>query len=193
MIETEWTELEQMLQANYQFLDFSNPMTHFVWFDALKDYDVIEVRMAVKDYIKKESKTPTVADMVEFILPLRERKQAEREHNRRLVETDKIECKNCNDVGFIRVFYPTGVEAVRPCDCEAGHRSFGKKVYDILVRQQEDEFAMCYLYGGKDLAEAVRNKNACKVVRHEALNAIGVPHPKAKGVQVEVHYIGGQE
>lgn len=116
-----------MLRANWPFLDFSDPTTAEIWMTALEPYDAAEVRQGINDAIAHISKTPTVADVLEFVRAVHDgTRRAQTEALRNRYEQDQASCWECNDYGFITVIFPTGYEAVRPCNCEAADRQFGK-------------------------------------------------------------------
>lgn len=119
-----------MLHANWPFLDFSNEATAGIWFAAFRPYQEPEVRQGIQDAIANIQKTqPTVADILEFVKAVHEgtrRRAAEQAEQRQ--ETETVSCWDCNDYGFINIIYPTGYEAVRPCNCSRADRAFGEKI-----------------------------------------------------------------
>lgn len=129
MTEQELIDIEEILQANFQFLDFSNDVLHDLWFDSLKKYDVIEVKAGVKAYIENESKTPTMNDILEYIRPIRKKNIEEHEHNLQVLWANSVRCPDCNDNGYVIILYPSGYEKLKPCDCEVGHHMFGEKYW----------------------------------------------------------------
>ena len=129
MTEQEFVSIEEILQVNYTFLDFSNDTLHDLWFDMLKNYDYLEVKGGVKNYIREQTKTPTVADIVEYIRPIRQKNLEDRDHNLAVLWANAVSCRDCNDNGYVIVEYPAGYEKTRPCDCAAGHHRFGEKYW----------------------------------------------------------------
>ena len=103
MTEIEFSQVEDMLQANYQFLDFTNAALHELWYESLKRFDVIEVKDGVRQYMEYERNTPTLADLLQYIRPIREKRVEEYEHNVNLLLKDSVKCKACKDRGYILV------------------------------------------------------------------------------------------
>ena len=165
MNSSEFVRIEQMLQAAFSFLDFSDQMTHQVWSEALQKYDAAEVTFAVKDYIRSESKTPTVHDIVEYTDGIRDRKAREAAANRVLAAKEcPAECRRCNDLGYVFFRYPTGIETVKPCDCKAGHERFGKMAFELAERS-EDAWTATSKWGGSNQREAYLIRSRYKMVR----------------------------
>lgn len=118
----------KMLSANWSFLDFTSDTTFEIWFDALEPYHEAEVRQGVKDAIANITKTPTVADVLEFVRAVRDgsrRAAAEADWNR--PETAAVGCWDCNDFGFVNIIYPTGYETIRRCNCRKADEVFGAR------------------------------------------------------------------
>lgn len=151
MTEKELIPIEEMLQANYQFLDFSNPALHGLWYEALKEYAEPDVRSGIKCYIRNESKTPTVHDVLEYVQPHSDQRRMELEHNLAIRDSGKVNCQKCNDAGYVVINYPTGLETVRPCDCEAGHRQFGPAAFKKIESSSD---IVCAQFGGANAREA---------------------------------------
>lgn len=162
MTEIEFSQVEDMLQANYQFLDFTNSALHELWYDSLKRFDVIEVKDGVRKYMEFERTTPTLADLLQYIRPIREKRVEEYEHNVNLLLKDAVKCKACKDRGYILIRYPTGYEAVKPCDCDAGHLRFGKRYWDNVRDTWTNEEVTAY-FGESDPAEARNKADKAKV------------------------------
>lgn len=118
-----------MLHANWPFLEFQDATTAGVWYAAFKPYHEAEVRQGIQDAIGNVQKTqPQVADILEFIKAVHEgnrRRAAEQEQQR---TATAVSCWECNDFGFINIVYPTGYEAVRPCNCANADRAFGENI-----------------------------------------------------------------
>ena len=129
MTEKELFEIEDLLQVNYQFLDFSNETMHGLWMEMLEKYDFREVRAGIKAYIENESKTPTINDVLEYIRPIRKQTIEDREHNLQVLWANSVTCPKCNDNGYTMILYPNGDEAAKPCDCQIGHHRFGEKYW----------------------------------------------------------------
>lgn len=129
MTEKELCEIEDMLQANFQFLDFTSDTVHNLWMESLQRYDFAEVRAGAKLYIEEQSKTPTLHDILEYVIPIRQRNMEEAEHNPKVLFDNAVHCVDCNDNGYVMVLYPSGDEKCRPCDCKAGHHRFGDRYW----------------------------------------------------------------
>ena len=124
-----------MMKANWPFLDFSQETTFEVWYAALSRYVIEEVLQGVQDAIEGLKHTPTVADVLDYVKDVREgRRRAEQEFNRQLYYKTTVACKNCNDKGYVTIFYPNGYEYIEACDCKAGHARFGQKFFDMQNR-----------------------------------------------------------
>lgn len=164
MNEREFGNIEQMLQANYQFLDFTNTALHELWYDSLKRFDVIEVKDGVRQYMEIRRETPTLADLISFIRPVREKRIEEHDFNVQLLLKDAVKCKACKDRGYIMIKYPTGYEAVKPCDCDAGHLRFGQKYFDNVRDKWTNDEVTAY-FGG-DLEEARTKSGKAKIYEY---------------------------
>ena len=120
-----------MLHANWPFLDFGDETTAGIWYEALKQYQEPEVRQGITDAIANLQKTPTVAEVLEFVRAVHNGTRAaaaEEARNRQPDET--VACFDCNDHGWVTIIFPTGYTAVRPCNCQAAERAFGKSILD---------------------------------------------------------------
>lgn len=152
MDELTMMKVEQMLQSNYQFLDFSSVETHETWYQMLKPYTNEDVVDGVRVYMQHESKTPTIADLIEYIQPFKEKRFAEARHNLDVLNASRVTCEKCNGRGYIWIVYPM-YEGVMPCDCESGHSRFGEYVYN---RKMEDPVQrLIDAFGGETEGEAL--------------------------------------
>lgn len=100
---------------------------------ALKDYPIQEVEQGIRNAIRELKKTPVAADIVEYVEDVRRgnRRKAE-DVNARQAFNEAVRCKACNDRGFVEIIYPSGDEAIRPCNCSAGHQQFGENVFKMV-------------------------------------------------------------
>lgn len=118
-----------MLHANWPFLDFSDETTAGIWYEALSPYQEPEVRQGIRDAIANLQKTPTVAEVLEFVRAIHDgSRRAAAEADRNRPEAETVACFDCNDRGYITIIFPNGSEAVRPCNCQAADRAFGKNI-----------------------------------------------------------------
>ena len=126
-----------MLSANWPFLDFTDPAVYEVWMSALERYPVEEVRIGIKNAIAELKKTPSVAEILEYINNVRaRRREDEREFNVHLAMQNAVKCRKCNDFGYVTIVYPNKADSVVACDCDAGHRFMGPKYW--RTREQLD-------------------------------------------------------
>ena len=139
-------------------MDFDNPALHELWYESLKRFDVIEVKDGVRQYMEYERTTPTLADLLQYIRPIREKRVEEYEHNVNLLLKDSVKCKACKDRGYILVRYPTGYEAVKPCDCDAGHLRFGKRYWDNVRQDWTNDEVQAYFGGNLEEAREASKK-----------------------------------
>ena len=167
MTEVEMLKIEDMLQANYQFLDFSNSVLHETWFEMLQRFDFVEVREGVKSYMAAESKTPTVHDLLEHIRPIREKNIENHEHNVRVMFQNAVRCTDCNDYGYVQIIYPSGYEAIRPCDCQAGHQRFGKHVFEKMGNEDMPVRQKMMLFGIKSEKEFPEEIRKYRIVKYK--------------------------
>ena len=100
---------------------------------ALAQYPVQEVQQGIRNAIRELKKTPVAADIVEYVEDVRRgNKRKADDVNVRQMFSDAVRCKECNDHGYINIIYPSGDEAIRPCDCEIGHGTFGDAVFRLV-------------------------------------------------------------
>lgn len=154
MDEKTMLRVEQMLQANYQFLDFGSKELHETWFQMLKPYTNEDALAGVRQYMKAEAKTPTIADLIEYIQPFSDKRLAEARHNLAIMNASKVSCKECNDRGYVWVQYPNS-EYCRPCGCEAARQRFGEEVFKAVKTDPDRE--LIDRFGGANAAEAMEN------------------------------------
>ena len=162
MDEKTMLKVEQMLQSNYQFLDFSNEEGHDLWFEMLKPYSNDDVIYGIRQYMKTESKTPTIADLIEFIQPINERRIAEARHNLAVLNANKVNCMECNDRGYVWIQYPR-YECCRPCGCASGIARFGEQTSEEN-RPYKAAQDLVGKFGGKTEAEAAEMAKQYKKV-----------------------------
>lgn len=125
----------ELLAANWPFLDFTNPSLFEAWFGTLRNYPVEEVQAGIQDMIANVKETPNAAVAHEYVDKVRStRRRAEQEYNRQLYYKTTVACKNCNDKGYVTIFFPNGYEYIEACDCKAGHARFGQKFFDMQNR-----------------------------------------------------------
>lgn len=118
-----------MLSANWNFLNFNEETTFELWFSILEPYMAAEVVQGVKNAVADLDHTPVVAEILTYVRNVREgnrRKEAEAEAQRQ--ESEAVQCRKCNDYGFVNIIYPKGYEAVRPCSCEKARKTFGEAI-----------------------------------------------------------------
>ena len=116
------------VSANWPFLDFTNASLFDVWFDTLKKFDISEVRTGINDMIANEKNTPTVALAREYVEKVRAaNRREEQDHNLRVLWSNSVSCRKCNDFGYTLRIYPTGYEYVIPCDCARARERFTEK------------------------------------------------------------------
>ena len=93
-------------------------------------------------------KTPVAADIVEYVDDVRRsnRRKAE-DVNARQAFSNAVRCTNCNDHGYINIIYPSGDEAIRPCECAVGHNTFGDGVFKLIDASMPQWKAQQYFIG----------------------------------------------
>lgn len=177
-----------MLSANWNFLDFSDPTTNDVWYEALKPYHEAEVRQGVRDAILNLKNTPVVADVLEFVEAVHNgtlRRQAE--ENAHKAFSDAVKCKACNDHGYVTIIYPDGTEAIRPCNCTAGHERWGDEVYKFvdkpLPQQQEEQYFGKVGMNGHKLIRVMPTENMVNTNRKIKVGDEFIPLRKTLYVQ----------
>ena len=125
-----------MIADNWTFLKALHEVgssSYEIFFTALEQYPVEEVQQGIRNAIRELKKTPVVADIVEYVEDVRRGNRRKTEDvNVRQAFNNAVRCKNCNDHGYINIIYPSGDEAVRPCDCETGHGTYGDNVYRLV-------------------------------------------------------------
>lgn len=117
-----------MLSANWPFLKMNEEITFEMWFAPLQDYPVEEVTEGIRRAISEINHTPVVAEVLSYVRNVRDRnrqRMEEVEFNRQRL-TGSVNCRKCNDYGFVTIVYPTGYEAVRPCSCQKAELAFGR-------------------------------------------------------------------
>ena len=125
MIADNWTFLKTLHEVESNSFE--------VFYMALAQYPVEEVQQGIRNAIRELKKTPVVADIVEYVDDVRRSNRRKAgDVNARQAFNDAVRCTNCNDHGHIIIIYPSGDEAVRPCDCEAGHNTFGDNVFKLI-------------------------------------------------------------
>lgn len=140
-----------MLHANWPFLDFTNPTVAEIWMNALAPYSEPEVRQGITDAIAHITKTPTVAEVLEFVRAVHDgTRRAEAEARRNRYDEDQPACRECNDHGFINIIFPTGYEAVRPCRCQAATRQFGQDAMKYAT-EQNPKWRIAALFGENEI------------------------------------------
>lgn len=135
MNRSEMLEITDMLSGAYRFLDFSGEQTFGIWFETLKEFEVGEVRQAVKNWVAYNTEEPRPADIRDATKNVRIAQRQSAEQNWRAIKT--VRCPKCNDHGYITVLYPTGYEELRPCDCMAAHEQFSGAFTDEFARKCE--------------------------------------------------------
>ena len=120
---------------------------------ALKDYPIQEVEQGIRNAIKELKKTPVAADLVEYVDDVhRSNRRKAEDVNVRQAFNQAVRCKTCNDHGFVEIIYPSGDEAIRPCDCDAGHTHFGDNVFRIVNSPLPDWKRQQYFGGQQESA-----------------------------------------
>ena len=135
----------KMISSNWPFLKVGDTEIGFeVWYQAFQRYTLEEVTAGFQNAIENLTSTPNLAQIREYVeTEYRKTVSAENDFNRKLRENaneafhNAIRCKYCKDHGYFRVIYPTKIDAVRGCDCDAGHRLFGDKYFE-RVEQMKD-------------------------------------------------------
>ena len=136
-----------MLRANWPFLDFSDQVTAELWMAAFEPYMEAEVRQGITEAIANISRTPTVADILEYVRAVHDgTRRAEAEAYRNREESESVNCWECNDHGFVNIIYPNGDEAVRPCNCQTVDRIFGKQTLQDM-RKPMPKWKQATLFG----------------------------------------------
>ena len=165
MDEKTMAKVEAILQSNYQFLDFSSEEGHEIFYQMLKQYTNEDVMEGVRQYIRAESKTPTIADLIEYIQPFSDKRLAEARHNLAILNANKVNCKECNDRGYVWVIYPN-YECCRPCGCEAGMARFGEMAFKTGKADPVQD--LIGKFGGKTESEAMEiSKQYRKEIYHK--------------------------
>ena len=129
----------KMLSANWPFLRFEEDITFDMWFGILEPYPVEEVSEGIRHAIADMDHTPVVAEILTYVRNVREgnrRKEAEAEAQRQ--ESEAVQCRKCNDFGFVNIIYPKWYEAVRPCSCEKARKTFGEAVLKETTSELPD-------------------------------------------------------
>lgn len=167
-------EITEMLSGAYRFLDFSNEATFGIWYETLKNYEAGEVRQAVKNWAAYSAHEPTPADILDATKNVR---TARRENAMDYVDwrsVKTVQCRECNDHGYVTVVYPTGYEELRPCGCAAGHRNFPwlfseefERKAKWITSHEDPEQTAKYLYGMN--AEDAK-KARFKEIRHVTMS-----------------------
>ena len=152
MDEKTMLKVEQMLQSVYQFLDFGSKEGHETWYQMLKQYSNEDALEGTRQYIRAEAKTPTVADLIEYIQPFSDKRLAEARHNLAILNASKVSCMECNDRGYVWVQYPN-CECCRPCGCESARQRFGDDVFRAAKTDPDRE--LIDRFGGGNAAEAM--------------------------------------
>ena len=124
MIADNWTFLKALHEVESNSFE--------IFYVALAPYPVQEVQQGIRNAIRELKKTPVVADIVEYVEDVRRgnRRKAE-DVNVRQMFNDAVRCTECNDHGFKTIVYPSGDEAIRPCDCVTGHLIFGDNAFKL--------------------------------------------------------------
>lgn len=142
-----------MMRANWSFLDFDDSITADLWFDRLEAYPVEEVVEGVKRAISEIDHTPVVAEVLSYVDSVRSRnRQIKADEERMRQESDRVSCWDCHDYGFITVIYPTGYEAVKPCNCQKADQVFGKNAMQkASTGEQMPEWKKDMLFGPNEI------------------------------------------
>ena len=140
-----------MLKANWPFLDFSDQVTAELWMAAFEPYMEAEVRQGITEAIANISRTPTVADILEYVRAVHDgTRRAEAEAIRNRDDSETVNCWNCNDYGFVTIIYPNGDQAVRPCNCQTVDRIFGKQTLQDM-RKPMPKWKQAALFGENEI------------------------------------------
>ena len=153
-----------MLHANWPFLDFTNPTVAEIWMNALAPYHEAEVRQGITDAIANITKTPTVAEVLEFVRAVHDgTRRAEAEARRNLYDDETPDCRKCNDHGFINIIYPSGTEAVRPCTCQAAGRQFGPEALKY-TQQPMPKWKIAALFGENEIPSQYKLVRVSRII-----------------------------
>lgn len=119
MIATEFNEIIGRMYGAYGML--ADQESQRVWYEQLKEFDFADIRTAVDDYTRYNSRRPTIADIIEGTRRVRRTRQAQANiHQERLVR-----CPYCNDTGLVTKITPTGIRVGHPCEsCPRGRENY---------------------------------------------------------------------
>lgn len=132
------------LSANYSFFRIDADKLN-IWYDMLSRYDRTTVHKAITEWMTHNPKEPTVSDIIDQINAATTRETMSRRYTFEDPNQKTVRCRNCNDHGLVTVLYPSGVEAVRFCDCRSGER-YGRPYAEDTTRKMDD-FEARYLFG----------------------------------------------
>ena len=153
-----------MLSANWNFLNFNEETTFELWFSILEPYMAAEVIQGVKNAVADLDHTPVVAEVLSYVRDVREgkRRQKAMEEAQRQ-ESAAVQCKSCNDFGFVNIIYPKGYEYARPCTCEKAHKIFGPSVFDT-VEPPMPEWKQEMLFGANEIPSQYKLVRVSRIV-----------------------------
>ena len=184
MIADNWTFLKALHEVESNSFE--------IFYVALAPYPVQEVQQGIRNAIRELKKTPVVADIVEYVEDVRRGNRREADDvNVRQMFNDAVRCKECNDHGFKTIVYPSGDEAIRPCDCVTGHLMFGDNAFKLnemdMPRWKQDIY-----FNGRNPREfkLVRASRRTVPTREKYKGSDGAMHDKMRIVYVEYQNMG---
>lgn len=133
----EMQEVFKELMAVYRFMDFSNEATSELWFDALKGYELGEVKAAIRTWTRFSSAEPTIHDILEATRNVRITRSDITQNYVDWRSVASVRCPKCNDHGYIEVVYPNDYTEMRVCNCETARQRYGFAFTDEFARKCE--------------------------------------------------------
>lgn len=133
----EMQEIFKELMALYRFMDFSNESASELWFDALKGYELAEVKQAVRNWSRFSQTEPTIKDMIDAVKNVRISRSDVTQGYVDYRSLKTVRCPRCNDHGYIEVVYPNDYTEMRVCNCETARQRFGFAFTDEFARKRD--------------------------------------------------------
>lgn len=162
----------QRLKSSWPYLNLDKQQVSF-WYGFIKSYSDEEVSDAVNLYCEEQTRQPTISDIITYVKRIRDQKRRKAEEQRLYnfdVHNERtVKCRNCNDVGHWWYIYPTGVETVMFCDCEAGRMEWNHK-HDKEGQMPDNVFEYCFgfprsqINGRKFTEKMAVKKNGTKII-----------------------------
>lgn len=156
----------KMLSANWPFIKFDEDVTFELWFAPMESYPVEEVTEGIRRAITEINHTPVVAEVLSYVRTVRDRnrqRMEEAEFNRKKV-AGSVNCRKCNDFGFVTIIYPTGYETVRPCSCQKAELSFGRAfMQKVAEGEPMPEWKQDMLFGRNEIPSQYKLVRVSKI------------------------------